>query len=65
MSVIDVPPPEFMQDEEIVMYHDAVGKFFDRHADAKRVEKWREEKIVEREFWREAGEAGLLGASVP
>ncbi|BDI60243.1 acyl-CoA dehydrogenase family protein [Qipengyuania nanhaisediminis] len=65
MSVIDVPQPEFMQDEEIAIFADAVGKFYQKHAPQKRVEKWREDGQVEREFWREAGEAGLLGVSVP
>ena len=65
MPVIDVPDPEFMQDEEIAIFRDAVGKFFEQHAPAKRVEKWREDGMVEREFWREAGAAGLLGMTVP
>ena len=65
MSVIDVPQPEFMDDEEISIFADAVGKFYQQHAPEKRVLKWREEGQVEREFWREAGQAGLLGTSVP
>jgi len=65
MPVIDVPQPEFMEDEEISIFADAVGKFYEQHAPQKRVEKWREDGQVEREFWNEAGEAGLLGASVP
>ena len=65
MPVIDVPDPEFMQDEEIAVFRDAVGKFFDQHAPEKRVEKWREDGMVERAFWEEAGEAGLLGMTVP
>lgn len=65
MPVIDVPPPAFMQDEEIAIFADAVGKFFQQHAPEKRVRKWREDGQVEREFWREAGAAGLLGVSVP
>jgi len=65
MSVVDVPKPEFMQDEEIAIFHDAVGKFFDQKAGEKRIAKWREDGHVEREFWREAGEAGILGVSVP
>ncbi len=65
MPVIDVPDPEYMQDEEIAIFKDAVGKFFDQHAPQKRVESWRENGQVDREFWTEAGEAGLLGASVP
>ena len=65
MPVIDVAPPEFMEDEEIAIFADAVGKFYQQHAPEKRVLKWREDGQVEREFWREAGEAGLLGVSVP
>ena len=65
MTALDVPQPEFMDDEEISIFADAVGKFYEKHAPEKRVLKWREEGQVEREFWREAGEAGLLGASVP
>lgn len=65
MPVIDVPDPEFMQDEEIAIFRDAVGKFFEQHAPEKRVEKWREDGMVERAFWEEAGAAGLLGMTVP
>ena len=65
MPVIDVPDPEFMQDEEIAVFRDAVGKFFEQHAPEKRVEKWREDGMVERAFWEEAGAAGLLGMTVP
>lgn len=65
MSVIDVPQPAFMEDEEISIFADAVGKFYQQHAPEKRVEKWRQDGQVEREFWREAGQAGLLGVSVP
>ncbi len=65
MPAIDVPQPEFMDDEEIAVFADAVGKFYEKHAPEQRVLKWREDGQVEREFWREAGAAGLLGASVP
>ncbi|WP_374406456.1 acyl-CoA dehydrogenase family protein [Pelagerythrobacter sp.] len=65
MPVIDVPDPEFMADEEIAVFRDAVGKFFEQHAPEKRVEKWREDGMVERAFWEEAGQAGLLGMTVP
>ena len=65
MPVIDVPQPEFMEDEEIAIFADAVGKFYEKHAPESRVLKWREDGQVEREFWNEAGAAGLLGASVP
>lgn len=65
MPVIDVPDPDFMADEDIAVFRDAVGKFFDQHAPAKRVAKWNEDGMVERAFWEEAGAAGLLGMTVP
>ena len=65
MPVINIPQPEFMNDEEISIFADAVGKFYQDKAPQKRIEKWREDGQVEREFWREAGAAGLLGVSVP
>lgn len=65
MPVIDVPDPEFMQDEEIAIFRDAVGKFFEQHAPESRVKKWNEDGMVERAFWEEAGQAGLLGMTVP
>ena len=65
MPAIDVPKPAFMEDEEISIFADAVGKFYEKHAPEKRVLQWREDGQVERDFWREAGAAGLLGASVP
>ena len=65
MPVIDIAPPAFMEDEEISIFADAVGKFYRQHADEKRVASWRDAGQVDREFWHEAGEAGLLGVSVP
>ena len=59
MPAINVPQPEFMEDEEISIFADAVGKFYQQHAPEKRVLKWREDGQVEREFWNEAGQAGL------
>ena len=46
MAVIDVPEPEYMQDEEISIFSDAVGKFYEMHAPEKRVLKWREDGQV-------------------
>ncbi|KPM14088.1 acyl-CoA dehydrogenase family protein [Citromicrobium sp. WPS32] len=65
MPALDVPQPAFMDEEEIAVFADAVGKFYEKHAPESRVLKWRDDGQVDREFWREAGEAGLLGASVP
>jgi len=65
MSVLGVEDPAFMQDEEISLFRDAVGKFFEDKATPERIAKWRTDGQVEPAFWREAGEMGLLGVSVP
>jgi acyl-CoA dehydrogenase len=65
MSVIAFDRPDFLREEEIVMFGDSVAKFFDAHAPEARVAKWRHDKIVEREMWNEAGKAGLLCLSMP
>ena len=61
----DFPEPAFMADEEIRMFADSVARFLRRAAPPERVAGWRADGMVEREFWREAGQAGLLGVSVP
>lgn len=63
--VLDVPPPAAMQAEEVVMFRDAAARFLRDHAPPERTARWRAEGQVERAFWREAGEAGLLGVSIP
>jgi alkylation response protein AidB-like acyl-CoA dehydrogenase len=54
-----------MQDPDIQTFADSVARFFEREAPAERVAGWRAAGQVEREFWRQAGQAGLLGVSVP
>lgn len=65
MPVLNVADPEILQDEELTLFADNLGKFFAEHAPADRVERWRDNGCVDREFWTECGEAGLLGVSVP
>jgi alkylation response protein AidB-like acyl-CoA dehydrogenase len=65
VPVLDVPPPAFMQDPDIQMFENAASRFFERAAPPERVARWREAGQVEREFWRETGEAGFLGVMVP
>ena len=65
MPVLDVPPPACMQDPEIELLADSAARFFEREATPERIQKWRDDGQVERAFWRQAGEAGLLGASIP
>ncbi|MDB5430167.1 MAG: acyl-CoA dehydrogenase [Caulobacter sp.] len=64
-SNLNLPQPAFMDDDELRIFSDSVGKFFDERAPAARTAKWRADGQVEREFWNEAGEAGLLGVSIP
>ncbi|MEZ0243486.1 MAG: acyl-CoA dehydrogenase family protein, partial [Sphingomonas sp.] len=65
MPVLDVPPPACMRDPEIELLADAAARFFEREATPERIQSWRDAGQVERAFWRQAGEAGLLGASIP
>ncbi len=65
MTVLDVPPPAFMQDPEIQLFADSANRFFERAAPPQRVAGWREAGQVERAFWRETGAAGFLGVMVP
>lgn len=65
MSALNVPTPGFMADDEIRTFEDSVARFYDQHAPEQRVAKWLADGKVERTFWNEAGEGGLLGVSVP
>ena len=65
MSVLNVEKPAFMAEEDIAIFEDAVGKFFDEHAPEATVAKWRKNHCVDRDMWTKAGEAGLLGLSTP
>jgi len=65
MAVVDLPEADFMADPEIRMFADSVSTFLSRNAPPERVAEWREAGQVDRAFWTEVGEAGLLGVSVP
>ena len=65
MNVIDTPSPDFMLEEDIVMFSDSVGKWIDEHAPPEAVQSWIANSSVPRELWNKAGEAGLLGLSQP
>ena len=54
-----------MVEEELRIFADAVAEFLEREAPPERVQKWRDAGIVERDFWTNAGQQGLLGVSVP
>jgi acyl-CoA dehydrogenase len=65
MSVLNVVEPAFMDDPDLRVFRDGVAKFLKRAAPPERTAAWREAGQVERAFWHEAGQAGLLGCSVP
>ena len=65
MNVIDTPSPDFMLEEDIVMFSDSVGKWIDEHAPPEAVQSWISNSSVPRDLWNKAGEAGLMGLSQP
>ena len=63
-SPLDVPKAAWRQDEEIEIFSDAVGQFFEKEC-VPHAPQWRKDGIVPLEIWKKAGEMGLLGASIP
>jgi acyl-CoA dehydrogenase len=55
MGVLNVEKPAFMAEEDIAIFEDAVGKFFDEHAPEAVVATWRKNHVVDREMWNKAG----------
>src|SRR5689334_5400168 len=54
-----------MDSEELRMFEHAADRFLDEHANPAANARWREQGSVDREIWLRAGEAGLLGVSIP
>lgn len=65
MSTSVTPEAPFLLEEELALFVRTVERFFDENATPGDLQRWRENKIVERDLWRRAGAAGLLGVSVP
>lgn len=51
-------------DESHTLFRDQVRKFFDKELHP-HLDRWEEEEIVDRDFWRACGEAGLLCPTMP
>jgi acyl-CoA dehydrogenase len=51
-------------DEDLNLFRDQVRKFYDREL-WPNLDRWEEDGIVDRAFWRACGEAGLLCPGVP
>ena len=62
MAIQNFPSP-WMSDEHRLL-QDAAGRFF-REKWVPRDAAWREAGMMDREAWREAGDNGLLCASIP
>ncbi|MNJ34815.1 Acyl-CoA dehydrogenase [compost metagenome] len=65
MNVLGSPDPDFMREEEIVLFSDSVAKWIDEHAPQEKVAEWIAASSVPRGLWNAAGDAGLLGLSLP
>ena len=65
MPALNVERPAFLAEEELNIFEDAVGRFFEEHAPPETTARWREQGVVDRDMWTKAGEAGLLGLSIP
>lgn len=63
-EILGVRKAAWRQDEEIVLFDDLVGKFFQNNC-APHVEEWNKAGVVPRDVWTEAGKLGLLGTSIP
>jgi acyl-CoA dehydrogenase len=62
-SILQLPKPEWVG-EDVSMLYDMATKFLQVEI-APRYEEFEKGEIFDRESWLKAGEAGLLGASIP
>ena len=63
MSVLDLPRPEWMN-EELDLLSESARRFFEQEC-APHYDIWEKEGSVGRETWEKAGALGLLGAEIP
>lgn len=64
-SILGLPRPTFMIDEDLVLFEEASARFIAESTSPAQMAKWRGQGIIDRALWETAGEAGLLGISVP
>lgn len=60
----DLRPKRPWETDEVVMFRDAVRRFIATEA-VPRDAHWRKQKFVDRDFWLQAGELGMLCPSMP
>ncbi|WP_019959879.1 acyl-CoA dehydrogenase family protein [Woodsholea maritima] len=63
-QVTNVPTPDWLDQEEVNIYADAVRAFVEKEC-TPHIERWEKEGVVDRALWNKAGEAGLLVPSAP
>lgn len=65
MAGVDIRRPDFLDEIELNIFADSVRRFFEIHATPATMDRWRADGVVDRVIWEAAGEAGLLGVTVP
>jgi acyl-CoA dehydrogenase len=65
MTAIDVRRPPFMDSEELRIFEGVVDRFLDEHAGPVETARWRSDGAVHKDVWLKAGQAGILGVSIP
>lgn len=63
-AALDYPNPAWYDEEDINIFREAVQGFYAREM-APHSEEFRKNKGVPAEYWRKAGEMGLLNAAIP
>ncbi|WP_298918238.1 acyl-CoA dehydrogenase family protein [uncultured Algimonas sp.] len=63
-DVLDFKAPDWYEEEDINMFRDATYRFY-KNEMAPHSEEFRKNKVVDRKFWNQAGEYGLLCPSMP
>src|SRR3546814_4220244 len=64
-SILGLPRPDFMADEELMIFEDSVARFIADHLPLERMAHYRAQGMVDRALWADAGKAGLMGLSIP
>lgn len=64
-SILGLPLPDFMADEELTIFADSVSRFIAERLPPERMAAFRSNGMVDRDLWIEAAAAGLMGLSLP
>lgn len=64
-SILGLPLPDFMADEELAIFADSVSRFIAERLPPKRMASFRANGMVDRDLWTEAAAVGLMGLSLP